>query len=340
MSKNLSTLKWFKAKRSELKVENQKLQNDLLKQTLERAPKNIVEVEVREERPYTSVKLVNDVLVVVLKDGAVLCKSEATTEDFKAVRDASCEANIFDIISTEEVEEQRAEKAEQAKTANVAKSIEIFNTSEDFEVKGDAIYMKGINRSIPQLLLVAFAKVLVGLHDEDDVFPVEWWTVQYEALKKFWLKCCLNPNAQSAEDLYTFLSHHQFKIDKHGNFYAYRRVCSVSGNTTLTNFISNTYNKVRAVWKKSPKDFTVYKDGEDSYTFSKNSAPIMDLEVVGCLETLYLGLPKMEGNRYTDAHTHTFDYRVGQSVSMPRYMGNDDNTVSCSKGSNWGPLVK
>jgi len=102
------------------------------------------------------------------------------------------------------------------------------------------------------ILINAFAELYTrGIQDVEE-------TLDFISLKKFWLKCCLNPNAQSAEDLYEFLTHHKVKIDRHGNFYAYRRVVSTAReNKELVEFISNTYNKIKGVWKKKPSDYMV-----------------------------------------------------------------------------------
>ena len=141
----------------------------------------------------------------------------------------------------------------------------------------------------------------------------------------------MNPNLQSAEDLYTFLSHHNMKIDRHGNFFAYRRVCSVGGeNKALVNFVSTAYNNVKAVWKKKSRDFRVEElNGE--YSIHKVISDPKGI-IVGNLDALYKDLPNQTENRYTDAHTHKMDYRVGAIVSMPRNEGDDNNQVSCSFG--------
>ena len=148
--------------------------------------------------------------------------------------------------------------------------------------------------------------------------------------------CCLNPNAQSAEDLYGFLEKHNMKIDKHGNFYAYRKVKTVGNNSKeLVDFISNTYNKVKAIWKKSPKKFKVVTvPDSNKYELKQSDFNVEDTEYVclGDLEYLYLNLPNMKENRYTSAHTGQEDYRVGNVISMPRNEGDDNNSISCSMG--------
>jgi hypothetical protein len=184
--------------------------------------------------------------------------------------------------------------------------------------------MKGIKRSIPPLLVESLAK---AINKQED----------FDSLKKFWLKCCLNPNAQSAEDLYAFLHNHQFKIDKHGNFYAYRRVVSKANeNRELVEFVSNTYTKVRAIWNKKTSNYEVYKTEDGGFGLTENVAhPSFQTKnntVLGNLEQLYKDLPSLQSKSYTSAHTGREDYRVGEVHSMPRQSGDDNNTQSCSRG--------
>ena len=130
------------------------------------------------------------------------------------------------------------------------------------------------------------------------------------------------------------------KIDRHGNFYAYRRVKTVGNDSKeLVDFISNAYNKIKAVWKKKTKNYEVWRNFNNPSEFhllkvgdiNKKSFEV-SLSYIGNLKNLYLDLPNMSENRYTDAHTGKMDYRVGQIASIPRDEGDDDNTVNCGKG--------
>jgi hypothetical protein len=123
------------------------------------------------------------------------------------------------------------------------------------------------------------------------------------------------------------------KIDRHGNFFAYRRVVSIdnySKNDKLIGLISGAYNNVKAVWKKKPCDFRIEENGGE-YSLHKVGG-VLKGTLVGNLETLYKDLPNMKENRYTDSHTHTMDYRVGEIASIPRDQCDDNNEVNCSMG--------
>jgi hypothetical protein len=167
--------------------------------------------------------------------------------------------------------------------------------------------------------------------------------------------CCLNPRAEVADKLYNFLKKNSFKITKQGFFVALRNVVTLHGSTELVQFVSNAYNKVKAVWKKNPDDYEVFlKDGEYSFVHKNHLTKVVTCEEcdgtgeywdeedneyltcgvcdgdgdvyesnerehgtrIGNLTDIYLDLPNRAENRFTDAHTRTFDIRIGRPVNM------------------------
>jgi len=86
---------------------------------------------------------------------------------------------------------------------------------------------------------------------------------EYLSLKRFFMWCCLNPRAEVADELYRFLKENSFRITKQGFFVALRNVVTLYGSPELVHFISNAYNKVKAVWKKNPDQYTIFlQDGQ------------------------------------------------------------------------------
>lgn len=328
---SLFSLDWFKSEKQkeleQLKIEGQKLKNEILRKKI--TPTVVQENNVMDTR--MSLKLVNDLLILVRKDGRILTKQGATSEDFDNAILATTELELTQIFSTSEgISEKAKNEEEKDKNVKIHSNVQILVDSGDFEFKEGAVYMIGINRSMPELLIEQFS----SLFQKYDGYGIDILIAEeYTSLKKFWLKCCLNPNAQSAEDLYTFLAHHQFKIDKHGNFYAYRRVVSRNDaiEKELVDFISNSYTKIKAVWKQKPNNFFVHKNHE-TYEFTISKSLYSEHNDLGNLEELYKSLPNMKENSYTDSQTGSYNYRVGQVISMPRHMGDDNNQVSCSKG--------
>lgn len=259
MSKFLS-LDWFKetAENAIAKVVANKLES-LMEQ--EEAP--------REEyvKPYINIKLVNDTLTVVLTNGNIVSKPGATEEDYHAVLNATSVHEIYAIIASREVTaDVEALKAETARIKTLQQGIQSLALLPDFVVEGTTVYLAGTSRSLPQLLVEKFIEVVDRVAEE----PSEERFIDqlnqdddYVALKNFFMWCCLNPRAEVAHELYRFLSENSFRITRQGFVVALRNVVTLHGSPELVHFISNAYNKVKAVWKKNPDYYTIFlEDGE------------------------------------------------------------------------------
>ena len=303
-------------------------------------------------KAYSNIKFVNDVLTIVLNDGNIISKHPATMDDFNRARDAKSEMELFTLCSSKEgLEEKRKFEEEVKRNEAILEGSKRLAKLTDFELRDGSIYMSGINRSLPPMMVEEFASIvgrrnpLQSLAENDE----------YQALKRFWMWCCLNPRAEVAEKLFEFLKKNSFKITKQGFFAALRNVVTIHGGTELVQFISESYNKVKAVWKKNPEKYVVFlEDGEyklvhvdDLYDDEWTECgycygddvpeedqedcvcPVCDGEggyddivrkengeLIGGLTDLYLDLPNREENRFTDAHTGKFDIRVGQVVHM------------------------
>ena len=297
---------------------------------------------------YSNIKFVNDVLTIVLNDGNIISKHPATMDDFNRARDAKSEMELFTVCSSKEgLEEKRKFEEEVKRNQAILEGCKALAKLDDFELRDGSLYMTGINRSLPPMMVEEFASI-VGRRN-----PLQPISEEYEALKRFWMWCCLNPRAEVAEKLFEFLKKNSFKITKQGFFAALRNVVTVHGGIEFVDFVSQAYHKVKAVWKKSPENYVVFlEDGEYKlvhvddlyddewtecgYCYGEDSededsvCPTCDGEggyddvvrkengeLIGGLTDLYLDLPNRAENRFTDAHTGTFDIRVGRVVEMP-----------------------
>jgi len=260
-------------------MNNKFLSLDWFKQTAENAIAKVVankleslmeqEESPREEyvKPYMNLKLVNDTLTVVLNDGSVMSKPGATEEDFHAVVSARSVHEIHAIIASREVAaDVEALRVETARIKALQQGIQILNVLPDFKVEGTTVYLTGTSRSLPQLLVEKFIEVVdrVSHEPSQEVFSDQLnQDDEYVALKNFFMWCCLNPRAEVAHELYRFLSENSFRITKQGFVVALRNVVTLHGSPELVHFISNAYNKVKAVWKKNPSEYTVFlENGE------------------------------------------------------------------------------
>ena len=330
---SLFSLKWFRSNNQEKleKLELEKKEKEL----------ELLNLQLKESKKlYKMLSLVNNNLTIVLQDGSIISKSNATENDVQEIKLATTESEILRIVKDVNIQQEKVtEELTREDIEMYSEGFELFKYLDDFYTEGNTVYLSGTNRSLPDLLVKKFIEIITRV---DKVFSEESLQEklnkdeEYLSHKKFFMWCCLNPNAQSAEDLYGFLEKHNMKIDKHGNFYAYRRVKTVGNDSKeLVDFISNAYNKIKAVWKKSPKKFKVVTvPGSNKYELKQSDFNVEDTEYVclGDLEYLYLNLPNMKENRYTSAHTGQEDYRVGNVISMPRNEGDDNNSISCSMG--------
>jgi len=347
------SLKWFKSaiERTIEKVVENKIEqafNELDNEEGQTAPSYH-----SSGKAYLNIKMVNNTLTIVMNDGNIITKTPATSEDFNAARECKTEACLFNLVSTQEIKDER-KKAEAAyeKAKAIQRGAEFLATLEEFEMKHGSLYLKGISRSLPPLLVEEFLEV-VGKHGgtKND---------EFNALHRFFMWCCLNPRAEVADKLFNFLKKNSFSITKQGFFVALRNVVTLHGSTELVQFVSNAYNKVKAVWKKKPDEYHVFLENGEykmvhgdamykketstcSYCDGSGTIPCEDEdwddssecyecdgtgkcedivlavkgENIGNLTELYLDLPNRAENRFTDAHTKTFDIRIGRPVSMP-----------------------
>lgn len=282
------SLNWFKSRKKkeleELKVEEQKIKNELLRKQLHTSPKE-ESIDIpsgwvitasnssstgnpyQAPKPYKTVKMVNDVITVVLNDGSILSKSKATADDYNDVRSAIDEQEVIDVMATQEVVAERKKmEAEATRIRAIQKGIQVLANLDDFTVEGNTVYLKGINRSLPDILVEEFITIVeaqkyyTGFGDLQDALDLN---DKYLSLKRFFMWCCLNPRAEVANELYRFLKENSFRITKQGFFVALRNVVTIHGSNELVHFVSNAYNKVKAVWKKNPSKYhVILNDGE------------------------------------------------------------------------------
>jgi hypothetical protein len=196
-----------------------------------------------------------------------MSKPGATEEDFVAVSNARSLHEIHAIIASAEVAADVEKiRAEAERIKSLQQGIQILNVLPDFKVEGTTVYLAGTSRSMPQILVEEFVRVVYRVSNEPstEVFHVQLnEDDEYVALKNFFMWCCLNPRAEVAHELYRFLSENSFRITRQGFVVALRNVVTLHGSPELVHFISNAYNKVKAVWKKNPSEYTVFlENGE------------------------------------------------------------------------------
>lgn len=316
---SIFSLDWFKStkrkKLEALEIEEQALKVELLKKELKLI-----------DRPYISFKLVNSILIVVLRNGDILTKSESSIDDVEKIKLSTDESDIKRIMTNSNIPVYKEDLSVDEKLERIMQKVidhgEILLNTGDFKLIDNSYYFNEITRSIPPLLIDKLIDVVKLLPLEEKLNE----NAEYLSLKRFFMWACLNRFPEVAEDLYGFLMKNSFRLTEHGMFVALRNVVSVHDYNTdlndkhLVDVISNYYTKIKAVWKKKPVNFNLYerldeykmKNGE---VLPKGTNP--EWNNVGNLQRLYDGIVDLPGNRYTDEYTKTFDIRIGQIVSMP-----------------------
>lgn len=283
MSKFLS-MQWFKSKIEHAvekviatKIENLMEQED---------PGSDYDVD--GQVPYLNIKMVNDVLTIVMKDGDIITKPNATSKDFVMAKQARTKEDIYLIVATPEaISEKQDRDAEVAKLRALHKGIDQLKNLRQFKVEGSTVYLTGINRSLPQLLVEKFIEIVYPFTNNSYLSSQEIADIldmndEFLAHKRFFLWCCLNPRAEVADSLYDFLSKNGMKITKQGFFVALRNIVVVHGSAELVDFVSNAYNKVKAVWKKSPDNYSVFLENGEYKLVHKDD--LCELKMIECDE--------------------------------------------------------
>ncbi len=293
----------------------------------------------REAVPKLKLKAIlsNQTLTVFLPSGDVLTHNGATRDLYMKVTNCTTEEEIkllmlpeLDVSSPEAKEEGKREKKILEDAALKKEVVDLVQEGEDFYTKDKALYMKGINLSIPASLAREFLKA--AKEEEAD---------RYNSLKNFWCWCALNPNPEAREDLFQFLENGDFKITQNGNFLAYRNVQETSknknkGNKELTAIVSSKYLQIKTKWKKKPSNYNVVSEGDDYSVAVIGTASTPGVKIIGNLEKLYQNLSDLEDNEFTDACTHTMKIVVGKEVSIPRTECDESGAVDCSRGLHVG----
>jgi hypothetical protein len=271
---------------------------------------------------------VNGLLTVVLDDGTLCTKSGMTREDY---------FKIIELSDTDIKKEMRPnllkEEVKQIEKKRLLSTIDdMVRQTGLFTKVGDAVYRNGINLSIPELLALELCKVYNQWIDDsfDEVFENY---PEFQKLDNFWMWLSLNPNEESRNDLFRFLNTHQMSITSEGMVLAYRRVYATNTvNKEIISFVSNQWIKVKTVWKKKPSDYEVFKKNGEYFITSKSADKVDYDSHTGNLDSLYKNLEQFGESQFTDAHTRSFNYKIGVENRMERHQGNQSNQVSCSKG--------
>lgn len=279
-----------------------------------------------EKHPISSARLVGKELIVVLYDGSILTKSDASDDDFSTIKQAKTVAEVIKVIEHKQIQDRDEE--------DVFSEYGILKNHPDFVLNPATkkVYFKDIDLAIPNVIVASFVEILEkkasNKYDNEDL------NQSYEALVMFWLKLAMNPIESSREDILTFIKKNSVHITKYGNMVLYRRIVSrqkAKENKEYFKMISTAYSSVKKN-RKSPRNYIVYKEN-NTYKFIKNTSTKIDKDkIVGNLYDLYQALEKHDSNDYTAAHDKKVNIKIGGIYSIPEDKINMDNGLCAAGG--------
>jgi len=211
----------------------------------------------------------------------------------------------------EKVEENKVEQEEKEIVSNF---LDVFEGVDDFEVRGNSVYFKGITSvEIPSLIVGRFVDLIQKLTEFrlwetfEEKKDLESLEQEYKSLKSFTLKLLLNPLKSSREQLLTFVRNNRISTTINGNLVLYRACYEGkenNENTALVKFVAKEYLKLKA-WKKSPKNYWVWGCDDGTFELVKENLKNTGVESnLGNLAELYTKLPEMQskGKQYYSSH--------------------------------------
>lgn len=330
---------WFGSKERK-QLQSERDLNEILIQHSEALTKEIVKSREVASKPYKNLYYTSDIVTVVLQDGTLLSK-QVDKSVFEQIREANTEKEILDLLSPTVVETQ-TDTQEQLNM--VLNNLGILKFHPEFEIKGNSVFLKGINLAIPPSVLASFIEICEKIESVDVIgreAEFDEYSDQYEALKMFWIKLALNGLEQSRQDLLMFVKENDVRITRNGNLVLYRRIVTTgTGNKALVKYISQEYYNVKRL-KKNPEDYAVVVNdaGGDNWDLISHEDLLnltdtgMKGKIFGNLKELYLDLPNMEANTYTSAHNKgRYTIQIGSIYREDESKINLDNGLCAAGG--------
>lgn len=205
------------------------------------------------------------------------------------------------------------------KTEQEEKKLAIILADDRFYTDGESVFRKGINLSIPEVVLNRF----VESYDDVD---------EFNKVDNFWFRCAMNPNANSRESLYNFLSKNDIRLTPSGFMITYRWVVSLDSKVELPFGIN--YSLIDGLDSYLEELHSTYKRWKKSKSkiFIDSTGKMVSKGGVCTYEQLLQNLPSDRDMEYTDQHTKTMSIFMGNPVSIQRELCDPNHSKACSKG--------
>lgn len=306
------------------------------------APLSTEQMNTLSGRPYKNIFYANRNLTVIMQDGTMLSKANAPMDVFERVRDSWSPEEIQILLV--DVEQPRKPNSSDAVIETkeerelVSNSLDVLKNNKDFVVKGEEVYLKGVNLAMPAPVIASFIELLEKMKGYEVVTSTLQFDEagklydQIQALKMFWLKLALNPLPQSREDLLVFVRRNDVRITRNGNLILYRRIVTKTGaDTQFVTFVTQNYYNIKKEGKDT-RNYAISKVG-DGYSLvdleaydGSGEVPFVNLQVA------YLELPTYETNTFTAWHDDKVEIKLGGIYKIPESGINLNNGICAAGG--------
>jgi len=200
------------------------------------------------------------------------------------------------------------------------------------------VFLAGFNTPIPDVLVDVIRDYAENNFDMQPII-------------NFWKLLMLNPDQRVREDLFDFITTHDFSLTDNGYMVVYKAVYEANENskadTEFAEFVSKKYLHVKKTWKESPKNYVVYRDEDDDFgitnvkTAEKWDETEKNIEFLGNLNELFDAIYNTKAADsatpvFTDMHTRKMRIELGVPVKQDRKDCDADYRRDCSNGLHVG----
>lgn len=212
-------------------------------------------------------------------------------------------------------------------------------------------YLAGLehNKRTGEVFLAGFStplpKSLLGIIEEyhTNNYPLD-------AIINFWKLLMVNPDKRVRENLFHFISKHDFVLTDKGYMIVYKAVeikTAPTLNNDFDNYVISQYHHVKNDWKSAPNKYVVYRHDDDRFAITKKETADSwnedekNIIILGKLGDLYAKIIEVENKQddeivYTDMYSRTMEIRIGEIVKMNREKCDADPQKDCSYGLHVG----
>ena len=289
--------------------------------------------------------LINGNNVTAIVNGDLYCRQDLTKEEIQFLKDLTLEYYSAPSDRLQEsimfiLQKGMANKVFEIKTIdNVLKVEEALNSSkinllknnvlpEIFTVIDNKVFLKGFESvSMPDNLV---AKIVGSITESEDI----------TGYVNFWKLCLLNPNPEARKGLFKYVQKQNLLITPKGYFVCYRKAVKTSQGeiSTLQKYCTSEIIRIR----QSKMPLSRYTIGEDDmeefYTLDHRTKKYENWKgkVHGLLSDLAINFIEEKRERFTDNHTRTMNFSLGDVVRLPRASCDENPRMECSRGLHVG----